>query len=145
MYQTFGYKVRDTKTGLFAGPGILGQSHWSNVGRTWTRKGDLSGSIGVWLNRLKYRYGRVDNRKKAEDWNIVLLTDHGIGEVPFVSWVDAKENKLPFPEPVIAAASFTREEIDLVETALIEGIGDADASGELIMRVMKVMKCHERS
>lgn len=149
MPRFLGYKIKDRKTGLFMGPGVIGTGRWTKVGRTWSSKGALSGSIGVWLERINrsYRWSKTfrdEQERASHHWVVVALSADGVHEQPFMDYVTAKLNKSPLPSPECAnPLRFSPDEIELVEETL-RGMGDADEAGELTMRVLEALKRYEK-
>lgn len=138
MPRTLGYKIKNSKTGLFSAPGIIG-FRWTNVGRTYSNKSALSNSISVWKERIA-RYKRPG--MNSADWVVVELSEHGITEYDFDQWVAARP-KTPLPLNADAVFTLTTLEIDEVLEAMRSYIGDADAAGELSQRVEAILKRYE--
>ena len=137
-------RIKDTVTGLYSGPGVIGH-RWTKVGRMWTTTSALGGSIAVWKERKTQRWCSP-KAKDSSTWVIVGHTDRGPLEYRFDDWVLARShNRYPDPLPSIATLRFTADEVDLVEESLRDSIGDADESGELIMRVVEALKHYEEN
>ena len=140
MSKPYGFKIKDTATGLFSGPGKIG-CRWNSVGRTWTNRGSLSASITIWQDlRTRPWYS---NRSDPQNWVVAMMTDRGLVEFAFADWCAAKGKK-ELPEPVNQPPKMTLtiNEIDEVEEALRTGIGDADEAGELSQRVINILMTH---
>ena len=64
MRKVLGYKVRHTKTKLFLSSVSGGK--WTNIGKTWPRKGDAVRAINNGLKRLR------DTPRKMREYETVL-------------------------------------------------------------------------
>jgi len=64
MRKVLGYKVRHTKTKLFLSS--VSRGKWTNIGKTWPRKGDAVRAINNGLKRLR------DTPRKAREYEAVL-------------------------------------------------------------------------
>jgi len=77
MGKVLGYKVRHTKTKLFLSS--LSRGKWTNVGKTWPRKGDAVRAINHGLKFLRETAWRADQYDEVlEDlpfWEIVELKE----------------------------------------------------------------------
>ena len=135
-----GFKVKDTKTGLFSA-GIIG-THWKKGGRVWASRSAFGSSIAVYKSHSKQKWYRQTS--DPADWVVVALTDVGEMEFSFNVWV-ASVGTGKYPVPMTAPGTFTvtTEEIDMVEEAMRDQIGDSDAAGELAQRVVAILKKFE--
>ena len=78
MRKVLGYKVRHTKTNLFLSSVARGK--WTNIGKTWPRKGDAVRAVNNGLRRLKEQLPRMRQEYDAilEDiplWELVELEE----------------------------------------------------------------------
>ena len=74
---------------------------------------------------------------------VVMMTEQGLVEFSFLDWQMAKGKKnLPEPINQPPKMTLTIEEIDEVEEAMRNYIGDADAAGELSQRVVEILMTH---
>ena len=77
MSKVLGYKVRNTKTNLFLSS--LSKGKWTNVGKTWPRKGDAVRAINNGLKRFRESSWSKDKYSEIlEDiplWEIVELKE----------------------------------------------------------------------
>jgi hypothetical protein len=129
-------KIRDSKTGLYSAPGIIGQ-RWTKTGRSWSGKGPLGASIRVLEERQRQRWFHLHGN--PDDWQVVALTVAGEVVWKYADWaaaVGTGKTPVPVNNPLI----FTDDEIEQVEEACRNHIGDADEAGELSMRVVEALK-----
>lgn len=140
MTQYLGVKIKDTTTGLFSAPGIIG-CRWTKVGRTWSNRSAVGSSISVWQER-RARGLYPSPPWRPENWVIVALTNKGSLEYSFTDWVACRGTK-KFPSPAIGFLRINSEEIDMVEEAMRNEIGDADEAGELGQRVVAILRHYE--
>ena len=141
MTQFLGFKIRNTVTGLFCAPGIIG-GHWSKVGRTYSTRSALGNSIAVWQEHcVRYKH-LLPSARDPKDWVIVAMTNKGTVEYAFNDWVACKGTKKT-PAPFKDFLRINSEEIDMVEEAMRNEIGDADEAGELSQRVVAILRQYE--
>lgn len=77
-----GYKVRNTKTGLYLKS--LSRMEWTKYGKIWTRKGDVFKTINAL--GLNARRDKARDFDQVSDWELVELVE--FSTVPMIFFLD---------------------------------------------------------
>jgi hypothetical protein len=137
------FKIKNVKTGLYSAPGIIGFK-WSKKGRTWSSKSALNSSFRVWEERIRNRPYLCAT--KPDDWVVLTLSERGSTETPVRDWLAARPTKQPArSKPSVVTLRFTDDEIEAVEEALRDHLGDADDAGYLALKVVEAMRHYYES
>jgi hypothetical protein len=77
-----GYKVRDTKTGLYLRS--LSRNEWTRYGKIWSRKSDVFATINA--IHIQNKIDSIKYLEPISDWELVELVEEST--VPMVFFLD---------------------------------------------------------